>query len=163
MAILSVRGVSEDVQRALRVRAAETGETMGAIVERALRKELGMMEETNYANLRIYHKVFGGNLFNGWDEDEVERIDEEASIHKYAEELRKRLEGEFPGAEVIVDCDANASGGTDTTWIEDIGDDYKRYYATSPGHPLEQMAMKVREIAGLLYEDSYWVVMEDGE
>lgn len=117
----------------------------------------------NYDNLRIYHKVFGGNLFNGWDEDQLEGVDEVASIDKYAEELRKRLEGEFPGAEVIVDCDVNASGGTGTTWIEDMDDDYKRYYAASPGHPLEQMAMKVMEIAGLLYEDSYWVVMEDGE
>src|SRR5690606_12646754 len=48
--ILSVRGVSEDVQRALRVRDAETGETIGQIVERALRRELGMMDRyTCYA------------------------------------------------------------------------------------------------------------------
>lgn len=44
MGILSVRGVDKEVQKALRVRAAETGETMGAIVDRALRRELGMME-----------------------------------------------------------------------------------------------------------------------
>ena len=35
--------ISDEVHRALRVRAAETGETMGEIAERALRKELGMM------------------------------------------------------------------------------------------------------------------------
>jgi len=45
MDILSVRGVDKEVQKALRVRAAETGETMGAIVDRALRRELGMMLE----------------------------------------------------------------------------------------------------------------------
>lgn len=163
MAILSVRGVSEDVQRALRVRAAETGETMGAIVERALRKELGMMEETNYANLRIYHKVFGGNLFNGWDEDEVERIDEEASIHKYAETLQGWLEAEFPGAEIIVDYELYTSGGTGTTWVEDMDDDYKRYYPTRPGWPLEELAMKVSEIAGTLWGEADWVVMKDDE
>jgi hypothetical protein len=45
MDILSVRGVDKEVQKALRVRAAETGETIGAIVDRALRRELGMMLE----------------------------------------------------------------------------------------------------------------------
>ena len=44
MAIFSVRGVSPEVQRAVRIRAAETGETIGQITERALRRELGMME-----------------------------------------------------------------------------------------------------------------------
>jgi len=34
--------VDPDVHRALKVRAAETGESMGDIVERALRRELGM-------------------------------------------------------------------------------------------------------------------------
>src|SRR5690606_1640463 len=34
--------ISDEVHRALRIRAAETGESMGAIAERALRKELGL-------------------------------------------------------------------------------------------------------------------------
>jgi plasmid stability protein len=37
---------SDDVHRALRIRAAETGETMEGILDRALRKELGMMTKT---------------------------------------------------------------------------------------------------------------------
>lgn len=36
--------VTEELRRALRVRAAETGESQSAIAERALRRELGMME-----------------------------------------------------------------------------------------------------------------------
>src|SRR5690606_1979868 len=38
--------LDEEVHRALRIRAAETGESMGDIAERALRRELGMMEIT---------------------------------------------------------------------------------------------------------------------
>lgn len=38
--------VSDEVHKALRIRAAETGETMGEIAERALRRELGMTVET---------------------------------------------------------------------------------------------------------------------
>lgn len=34
--------ISDEVHKALRIRAAETGESMGEIAERALRKELGM-------------------------------------------------------------------------------------------------------------------------
>lgn len=36
--------LDEAVHKALRIKAAETGESMGEIVERALRKELGMMD-----------------------------------------------------------------------------------------------------------------------
>lgn len=35
--------ISDEVHKALRIRAAETGESMGEIAERALRRELGMM------------------------------------------------------------------------------------------------------------------------
>ena len=37
--------ISDEVHRALRIRAAETGESMGEIAERALRRELGMMDK----------------------------------------------------------------------------------------------------------------------
>lgn len=35
---------SDEVHKALRIRAAETGETMESILDRALRRELGMMK-----------------------------------------------------------------------------------------------------------------------
>lgn len=37
--------ISDEVHTALKVRAAQTGESMGQIAERALRKELGMMDK----------------------------------------------------------------------------------------------------------------------
>jgi len=37
--------MADDVHKALRIRAAETGETIEAILDRALRKELGMMDK----------------------------------------------------------------------------------------------------------------------
>ena len=36
---------SDDVHRALKIRAAETGETIEDILDRALRKELGMVRK----------------------------------------------------------------------------------------------------------------------
>lgn len=41
--------VDEEVHKALRVRAAETGESMGEITERALRKELAQQEKEKEA------------------------------------------------------------------------------------------------------------------
>lgn len=38
--------ISDEVHAALKIRAAQTGESMGQIAERALRRELGMMEVT---------------------------------------------------------------------------------------------------------------------
>ena len=48
--------VDEEVHKALRVRAAETGESMGEITERALRKEL---EELAQQERRRHHEVTG--------------------------------------------------------------------------------------------------------
>lgn len=66
MKIFSVRGVSQEVQRAVRIRAAETGETIGRITERALRRELGMMEALTWQVIEdnaggLYLAVFEGD------------------------------------------------------------------------------------------------------
>ena len=45
--------VDEELHKALRIRAAETGESMGKITERALRKELAQQER------RRHHEVTG--------------------------------------------------------------------------------------------------------
>ena len=52
--VYSVKGlrISDEVHTALRVRAAQTGETMGEIAERALRKELGMMARIDLDEVR---------------------------------------------------------------------------------------------------------------
>lgn len=58
--------ISDEVHTALRVRAAQTGETMGEIAERALRRELGLMTgaridlddvRTTYSNGRTEHEA----------------------------------------------------------------------------------------------------------
>lgn len=45
--------LDEEVHRALRIRAAETGESMGDIAERALRKELGMLAEQAEVTINV--------------------------------------------------------------------------------------------------------------
>lgn len=64
--------IADDVHRALRIRAAETGETMEDIVDRALRKELGMMT--------IYEAWLGDALM-GEGQTEQEAID--AAVAEY--------------------------------------------------------------------------------
>src|SRR5690606_32633501 len=48
--------ISDEVHQALRIRAAETGESMEAIAERALRKELGLI--TDRATERLARELF---------------------------------------------------------------------------------------------------------
>lgn len=52
--------ISDEVHRALRVRAAETGESMGQIAERALRRELGMMARIDLDEMRTTYQSDGG-------------------------------------------------------------------------------------------------------
>lgn len=68
MTIHSVKGlrISDEVHAALKVRAAETGETMGEIAERALRKELGMVEKVTWQVIEdngggLHLAVFSGD------------------------------------------------------------------------------------------------------
>lgn len=44
--------ISDEVHAALKIRAAQTGESMGQIAERALRKELGMMARIDLDEVR---------------------------------------------------------------------------------------------------------------
>jgi len=49
--------ISDEVHTALKVRAAQTGESMGQIAERALRKELGMMAQINLDEVRTAYST----------------------------------------------------------------------------------------------------------
>ena len=55
--------ISDEVHRALRIRAAETGESMGAIAERALRKELGLPMERKSITYYIPGRVGGRDYY----------------------------------------------------------------------------------------------------
>src|SRR5690625_4512706 len=105
------RGISEEVHKALRVRAAETGETIGEIAERALRRELGM---TKYEGYTISTGFLAGNLFHD-SGDDGGTYDEAESAAKYAEMCKEAIEREYPGATVEVDYQLNASGSTPAT------------------------------------------------
>ena len=55
--------ISDEVHRALRIKAAETGESMGAIAERALRKELGLPMERKSITYYIPGRVGGREYY----------------------------------------------------------------------------------------------------
>lgn len=47
--------ISDEVHAALKIRAAQTGESMGQIAERALRKELGMMARIDLEEVKTVY------------------------------------------------------------------------------------------------------------
>jgi plasmid stability protein len=144
---------SDDVHRALRIRAAETGETMESILDRALRKELGMMFE----HLVIRYAFLGGNLFHD-DHDEDGTYDEPASVARYAEQCRAALEREYPGARIEISYQLNASGGDgDEVCVEDTADQHAEYRPGDAGE-LGRMADRVQELIGQVWVSWEWPV-----
>lgn len=66
--------VDPGVHRALKVRAAETGESMGDIVERALRRELGLM--IHWSELALFGR-------------DNQPINDEEQVRKALDEFRR--------------------------------------------------------------------------
>ena len=151
--------ISDEVHKALRLRAAETGESMGEIAERALRKELGMVTK-EYEGWTIRTGFLAGNLFTESGDDRG-TYDVDASAARYAEMCREALEREFPGAEVSVDYQLNAQGATpiplQTRVIDPDGGDYQPGDYGDGG----RIAEHVEEICGRVWESWEWVVYEE--
>lgn len=131
--ILSVRGVSEDVQRALRVRAAESGETMGAIVERALRRELGM--EARIDTMAASYQVIedgGGTLYLAVFNADEDVVFFAGGFETDADNLRASIAG------------------------AEAGDDVARWEAN--GKSVDQMQA---EYAALVSQQAGWSIVAD--
>lgn len=70
--------ISDEVHKALRIRAAETGESMGDIAERALRRELGLMETLTYRTAleRLSRDGYDVVRTNAYDQDITDHLNE---------------------------------------------------------------------------------------
>jgi len=55
-----------------------------------------------YKGYKVRAHIEPENIFNGWDDSDLVRVDEQASMKKYREMVFDALEKEFPGADVEV-------------------------------------------------------------
>lgn len=150
--------VDPTIHKALKLAAVERKESMGDIVERALRKELGLMGK-EFEGWSISTGFLAGNLFAESGDDRG-TYDVDASAAKYAEMCREELEKEFPGAEVSIPYEVNAQGATPLplqTYVSTPdGEDYR------PGDYGEggRIADRVEDICDRIWQSWEWVVYE---
>ena len=53
-----------------------------------------------YKGYKVRAHIEPENIFNGWDDSDLVRVDEQASMKKYREMVFDALEKEFPGADI---------------------------------------------------------------
>lgn len=58
----------------------------------------------------IHTGFLQGNLFDGWDQSDIDGLDANASAARYAEMCRAAIEQSYPGATVTVEWQADAGG-----------------------------------------------------
>jgi hypothetical protein len=100
--------------------------------------------------LHIQTGFHGADLFNGWDESDMEGVNARESADKYGSLLHLRIKAEFPDAVIVVNWDHDASGAlayNQKTRVED--EDHDR--------SIDEAI--VDQIAADLYEDdAVWLV-----
>src|SRR5690606_35062618 len=144
----------DEVALALEIRAAEERVSQAEIVERALRKELGLMSK-EFEGWSISTGFLAGNLF-AESGDDGGTYDVDASAREYARMCQEALEKAYPGAEIEVDYQLNASGATpaplQTSVTTPDGGDYR------PGDYGEggRIADHVEELCGRVWESWEW-------
>ncbi len=116
----------------------------------------------DYTGYTITTGFLAGNLF-AESSDEGGTYDVSASAKRYAEMCQEALEKEFPGAEIEIEYQLDASGATPIplqTCITCI---------TAPGGPVSTQYGEGKEIADQVYETKEqvwqsweWVVYEEG-
>ncbi len=90
------------------------------------------------------------NIFNGWDDSDLVRVDEQASMKKYREMVFDALEKEFPGA----DIEAREQNPYKTHIITPEGDLYE-------ARDFGGLAEEVDRVIGEVWESEQWVVYYD--
>lgn len=118
----------------------------------------------SYEGYTIHTGFLGGNLTN------ESGLDLDASCSNYAEMLTEALRTAYPGAEVTVDYEVNASGSlpcTLGTWVK--GPDGRRCEERDADVPLPELAdlaeivLDVQSIAGSVWEAWDWAAYEEAQ
>lgn len=151
--------LSTELADELRIEAAKQNESQSSIVEKALRRELGMMAEAHpYEGYEIHYNILGGNILTDSGDDNG-TYDEAASIAKYAETCEVALREAFPGASVHVGYELNVSGGDGSElYVIDTNDGMRH----EPGHNSdgERLADEALDVTNRVWESWGWVVYD---
>jgi hypothetical protein len=104
------------------------------------------------AEFEIRYGFLTGNLFAGWSSEEMETLDEGASVHSYADRVEAAIQKAFPTAEVSVVLE-HAEGivpNSCVTYVRDLSD---------PDKNCGLLEEDVELIGSDIYEAQEWLVL----
>jgi len=115
------------------------------LVERYYNQMEGTMDEEKIVSIR--YGFHAADLFEGWQDEDPEKYDEQASAEKYARQVEDKLHEAYPGAEVEVVYDFGASGVLPDSLRTEVN-----------GQNDHDEVNTVEHLAGLVYQDFEWCV-----
>ncbi len=120
------------------------------------------MTNKQYAGYDIRSGFLGGDILAD-DLGHERPVDLSASCARYAKLCAEAIEAEYPGADVTVDYEVNASGGTPCTLETSVltADGYGNIGAY--GNEACRIADDVDHIMGHIWEAYEWIVYEETE
>lgn len=97
-----------------------------------------------YKGYKVRAHIEPENIFNGWDDVDLLRVDEKGSMKKYAELVYEALKETFPGADI--------EAGPQNPW--------RTHVITPEGdlHEAGELAEGARQVIGEVWESEEWVV-----
>ncbi len=106
-----------------------------------------------YKGYKVRAHIEPENIFNGWDDVDLLKVDEKGSMKKYAELVYEALKETFPGA----DIEAGPQNPWRTHVITPEGDLHEA------GGYRGEIAEEVDQVIGEVWESEKWVVYYDIE
>ena len=104
------------------------------------------MTETTTVTRIVWH-LNVPDLFDRWEEDELDDVDQDASGDRYVELVNAQLLAQYPGAEIVCEIDRNATGPCPEPIVE-LSDDTES----------DLEATYVQDVIGRVYADQKWIV-----
>jgi len=120
------------------------------------------MTNKNYAGYDIRSGFLGGNIIAD-DLGHERPVNLGASCARYAKLCREAIEAEYPGADVTIGYEVNASGGTPCTLETSVLTADGTGNIGAYGSEANSIADHVDDLMGHIWEAYEWVVYEEAE
>jgi len=104
------------------------------------------MAETTTVTRIVWH-LNTPDLFDRWEQDDLDAVDQDTSGTRYVELVNAALRAEYPGAEIVCEIDRNATGYCPEPTVE-CGED------EAPEVEVDY----VQDTIGRVYADQEWIV-----